>query len=98
MGTIVDHQSDEPCRERRVDCHLQGRAVCRRIRCLCAVATYWPRWLDLVLRFGGLDVPVDRGINSGTAARGRQAIYRTLHSCTLGVVQDELSVSRDGLS
>ena len=97
LGAAVDHQSGETCMQRRIDCCLQGGAVCGRIRCLRTVAPYRPGRLDLVLGFGGLDVSADRGIHPGSAARGGQAAPQTLHPRTLGVLQDELPVSGDGL-
>ena len=52
---------------------VQGRAVRRGGRRLRAASAHRPRRLDVVHRFGGLDVPADRRDASRAAAGGGQA-------------------------
>jgi hypothetical protein len=68
---VADHdQPGEPraiSGRRRRD--LQGGALRRRRRRLCAQPAHRPRRLELVHRLGGLDVPADRRIAARPAAR-----------------------------
>ena len=75
-----------------------ARILCQPVKMLYMhAATHGPGRLDLVYRGGGLDVPADGGNTAGRATGSRRFAHRTLYPGSLGIVQNPLPLSRDGL-
>ena len=67
---------------------LQGRALCRRRRCLCRAGSCRARRLDLVHRLGRLAVPRRHRRDPGSAPDRLGAPSRPLHSGDLAGLRD----------
>jgi hypothetical protein len=98
LGTVRDDQSDQSWLHAAPDCHLQGRTLRGRGRCVCRPAPHGTRRLDLVHRLGQLDVSPDDRIPAGPAPGSGPASIHSLPPRRLEVVQTALPLPGDLLS
>ena len=95
VGIDGDDQPGESRANAGRRCDLQGGALCRRRRRLCARAAHGPRRMDLVHGLGRLDVPARRGVAAGAQAGSGSPSFRAVPARGVEGVHAALPVSRN---